>query len=49
MTHKCLLCEYVYDEEKGDPKHGIAPGTSWDDVSDDFVCPDCGASKLDFD
>ena len=49
MKHNCLLCDYVYDEEKGDPEHGIAPGTKWEDVPDDFLCPDCGASKLDFD
>ncbi|MFK5915421.1 MAG: rubredoxin [Woeseiaceae bacterium] len=48
MTHNCLLCDYVYDEEKGDPEHGIAPGTKWEDVPEDFLCPDCGASKLDF-
>lgn len=49
MQHKCLLCDYVYDEEKGDPEHGIPPGTKWEDVDEDFLCPDCGASKLDFD
>jgi len=49
MKHNCLLCDYVYDEEKGDPEHGIAPGTKWEDIPDDFHCPDCGASKLDFD
>ena len=48
MQHKCLLCDYVYDESKGDPDHGIAPGTKWEDVSEDFICPDCGAGKLDF-
>ncbi len=49
MKHNCLLCDYVYDEEKGDPEHGIAPGTKWEDIPDDFLCPECGASKLDFD
>ncbi|QEP43996.1 rubredoxin [Ectothiorhodospiraceae bacterium BW-2] len=48
MRHKCLLCNYVYDQEKGDLEHGIAPGTAWEDIPDDFVCPDCGASKHDF-
>jgi len=48
MQHNCLLCKYVYDEEKGDPDHGLAPGTSWDDIPDDWVCPDCGATKMDF-
>lgn len=49
MEHKCLLCDYVYDEAKGDPEHGIPPGTKWEDIADDFTCPDCGASKADFD
>lgn len=48
MKHNCLLCKYVYDEEAGDPAHGLAPGTAFDDIPDDWVCPDCGASKLDF-
>lgn len=48
MKHNCLLCDYVYDEEKGDPEHGIAPGTKWEDIPEDFLCPECGASKLDF-
>ena len=49
MKHNCLLCDYVYNEEKGDPEHGIAAGTKWEDIPDDFLCPECGASKLDFD
>ena len=48
MQHKCLICDYIYDEEKGDPEHGIAPGTKWEDIPEDFLCPDCGAGKLDF-
>lgn len=48
MEHNCLLCDYVYNEEKGDPEHGIAPGTKWEDVPEGFICPECGASKLDF-
>ena len=49
MQHKCLICDYVYDEEKGDPENGIAPGTKWEDVPEDFLCPDCAAGKADFD
>jgi rubredoxin-NAD+ reductase len=45
---QCLLCNYVYDEARGDPAHGLAPGTKWEDVSDDWVCPDCGAGKDEF-
>ena len=38
-------CGYVYDEELGDPENGIAPGTAWADVPEDFVCPVCGLGK----
>lgn len=41
----CKLCGYIYDEEKGDPDSGIAPGTKWEDVPNDWVCPLCGAAK----
>ncbi|EKD45074.1 MAG: hypothetical protein ACD_70C00085G0002 [uncultured bacterium] len=44
----CSLCGYIYDEAKGSPDEGIAPGTCWDDVPDDWVCPECGAMKSDF-
>ena len=45
---QCIVCGYVYDEEKGDPEHGIAPGTRWEDVPENWECPDCGVSKMDF-
>ena len=51
MTYRkfsCLICDHVYDEEKGDPQSGLAPGTRWEDVPDDWVCPECGATKADF-
>ena len=38
-------CGYEYDPEKGDPENGIAPGTAWEDVPEDFVCPVCGLGK----
>jgi rubredoxin len=41
----CELCGYVYDEAKGDPDEGIPAGTKWEDVPDDWECPDCGAGK----
>lgn len=41
----CTVCNWVYDEEKGDPDNGIAPGTKWEDVPDDYVCPECGVGK----
>ena len=37
----CNTCGYIYDEEKGDPDNGIAPGTKWEDLPEDFVCPLC--------
>ena len=44
----CQICGYVYDPEKGDPDGGIAPGTAFEDIPDDWVCPVCGASKDQF-
>ncbi|EKD77884.1 MAG: rubredoxin [uncultured bacterium] len=44
----CLLCGFTYDEEQGWPQDGIEPGTRWEDISDDWLCPDCGAMKNDF-
>ena len=44
----CSVCGYVYDPEKGDPEHGIAPGTAFEDLPEDWVCPVCGASKNQF-
>ena len=39
---------FEYDEEKGWPEDGIAPGTRWADIPEDWSCPDCGAAKADF-
>ena len=44
----CEVCGYIYDEELGDPDHGIAPGTPWEEVPDDYVCPLCGVGKDQF-
>ncbi|HOP17031.1 MAG TPA: FAD-dependent oxidoreductase [Gammaproteobacteria bacterium] len=44
----CNVCGWVYDPEQGDPDGGIAPGTAWADIPDDWVCPVCGAGKEDF-
>lgn len=44
----CDVCEWVYDEAEGDPENGIAPGTEWEDLPDDFQCPLCGAGKDQF-
>jgi rubredoxin len=45
---QCLLCAFTYDEEKGMPEDGIAPGTRWADVPESWSCTDCGASKAEF-
>lgn len=44
----CTVCGYVYDPEVGDPDSGIAPGTKWEDVPADWVCPACGVTKEEF-
>ncbi len=44
----CSLCSHVYDEAEGDPVSGIPPGTKWEDVPDDWLCPECGAEKHDY-
>jgi len=46
--YMCVICGYIYDEAKGDPEHGIPPGTKWEDVPINWTCPECGASKEDF-
>jgi rubredoxin len=47
--YRCNICGWVYDEAEGLPDEGIAPGTRWSDIDDDWACPDCGVSKADFD
>ena len=44
----CPVCGYVYDEAKGDPANGIAPGTKFEDLPSDWSCPVCGAAKDGF-
>jgi len=44
----CTVCGYEYDPEQGDPDGGIEPGTAFEDIPDDWVCPLCGAAKSDF-
>ncbi len=47
-TYMCIVCGFVYDETAGRPEDGIAPGTHWADVPEDWACPDCGVAKADF-
>ena len=42
---ECLACGWVYDPAVGDPDNGIAPGTAFEDLPDNWVCPECGADK----
>jgi len=42
---ECTVCGYIYDPEIGDPDNGIEPGTAFEDLPDDWVCPDCGVGK----
>ena len=46
--YECIACGYIYDPEIGDPDNGIAPGTAFEDLPDDWVCPDCGVGKDEF-
>jgi len=41
----CTVCGFIYDEEKGDPEHGIKPGTLFEELPDNWRCPICGADK----
>ncbi|MBQ2375776.1 MAG: rubredoxin [Bacteroidales bacterium] len=46
--YECTVCGFVYDEAIGDPENGIAPGTKWEDLPQDYTCPLCGVGKEDF-
>lgn len=46
--YQCIVCGWIYDEAEGWPQDGIAAGTKWEDIPDDWTCPDCGVSKADF-
>ena len=47
-TWRCKICSFIYDEKDGLPEEGIAPGTRWDDIPEDWLCPDCSRGKSDF-
>lgn len=46
--YECTLCGYVYDPQFGDPDSDIPAGTTFEDLPDDWICPECGAGKEDF-
>lgn len=48
MKYRCIVCAYIYDPENGDPDNGIEPGTSFEDLPDDWVCPLCFVGKDQF-
>jgi rubredoxin len=48
-SYQCLICGFIYEEAAGMPDHGIAAGTLWADIPADWLCPDCGVTKADFD
>ena len=47
--YECVVCGFIYDEAEGLPDDGIPAGTRWEDIPEDWECPDCGISKSDFD
>lgn len=47
-NYECQVCGYIYDPVNGDPENNIAPGTAFEDLPDDWICPMCGAEKEDF-
>jgi rubredoxin len=47
--YECVVCGFIYDEAEGLPDEGIPPGTRWEELPDDWLCPDCGVGKEDFD
>ncbi len=47
-AYMCVICGFVYEEEKGWPEEGITPGTRWEELPETWRCPDCGAAKTDF-
>ena len=46
--YKCNVCGYIYDPAKGDPDNGVAAGTNFDKLPNNWVCPECGAPKSEF-
>jgi rubredoxin len=47
-NYACNVCSYVYDPAKGDPENGVPPGTAFEKLPDDWVCPECGVGKTEF-
>jgi rubredoxin len=47
-TWKCIVCGFEYSEAQGLPEEGIPAGTKWENIPEDWACPDCGVGKSDF-
>ena len=47
-SYRCLLCGYIYDPAAGDPENGVEPDTAFEDLPEDWVCPECGAGVDEF-
>lgn len=48
QKYECIACGYIYDPELGDPDNDVAPGTAWENVPEDWLCPLCGVGKDQF-
>ena len=48
QKYVCDVCGWIYDPARGDPENNVAPGTAWEDVPADFLCPECGVGKDSF-
>ena len=48
LTYHCLICGYIYDPMVGDPENGIEPGTEYEELPEDWFCPECGAELSEF-
>ena len=48
MKYECIVCGYIYDPAIGDPANGVEPGTLFEEIPEDWLCPDCGVGKDQF-
>ncbi len=48
QKYQCMVCGWIYDPKLGDAKAGVKPGTAFEDIPDDWICPMCGAAKENF-
>lgn len=46
--YRCIVCDYIYDPVTGDPDNGVPPGTAFEDIPEEWVCPLCGVDKSQF-